>query len=99
MIYVRRKSYNILRVADRVNAGGHDVPPQKVIERYYRSLSLLPLAIKVADRVVLVDNTELPIECAQAWQDAVRQSVMNCPDWVEVTINAVVARKRSRETW
>jgi predicted ABC-type ATPase len=91
--------YNILRVADRVNAGGHDVPPQKVIERYYRSLSLLPLAIEVADRVVLVDNTELPIECARAWQGAVRQSVMNCPDWVEVTINAVVARKRSRETW
>jgi predicted ABC-type ATPase len=38
--------YNILRVADRVIAGGHDVPPQKVIERYYRSLSLLPLMIE-----------------------------------------------------
>jgi predicted ABC-type ATPase len=56
--------YNILRVADRVNAGGHDVPPNKVVERYYRSLSLLPLAIEIADRVTLVDNTELPIECA-----------------------------------
>ena len=45
--------YNILRVADRVNAGGHDVPPNKVVERYYRSLSLLPLAIEIADRVTL----------------------------------------------
>jgi predicted ABC-type ATPase len=91
--------YNILRVADRVHAGGHNVPPQKVIERYYRSLALLPLAIEVADRVALVDNTELPIECAQAWQGDVRRSVMNCPDWVEATINAVTARKKSRETW
>jgi hypothetical protein len=29
----------------------------------------------------------------------VRQSVMNCPDWVKVTVDAVVARKRSRENW
>ena len=71
--------YNILRVADRVNAGGHDVPPNKVVERYYRSLSLLPLAIEIADRVTLVDNTEFPIECAQAWQGAVQRTVADCP--------------------
>jgi predicted ABC-type ATPase len=91
--------YNILRVADRVIAGGHDVPPQKVIERYYRSLSLLPLVIEIADRVTLVDNTELPIECAQAWQGDMQRTVRTCPDWVEATIKAVTARRRSREIW
>jgi predicted ABC-type ATPase len=91
--------YNILRVADRVNAGGHDVPPNKVVERYYRSLSLLPLAIEIADRVTLVDNTELPIECAQAWQGTVQRTVAACPNWVEVAIAAVGASKISRETW
>jgi predicted ABC-type ATPase len=91
--------YNILRVADRVNAGGHDVPPNKVVERYYRSLSLLPLAIEIADRVTLVDNTELPIECAQAWQGTVQRTVAACPNWVEAAIDAVAARKISRETW
>ena len=91
--------YNILRVADRVNAGGHDVPPNKVVERYYRSLSLLPLAIEIADRVTLVDNTELPIECAQAWQGAVQRTVADCPNWVEAAIAAVEARRMSREIW
>jgi hypothetical protein len=91
--------YNILRVADLVNAGGHDVPPNKVVERYYRSLSLLPLAIEIADRVTLVDNTELPIECAQAWQGTVQRTVAACPNWVEAAIAAVGASKISRETW
>jgi predicted ABC-type ATPase len=91
--------YNILRVADRVNAGGHDVPPQKVIERYYRSLSLLPLVIEIADQVTLVDNTELPIECARAWQSDLQRSIETCPDWVEAAIHTVIARKKSRANW
>jgi predicted ABC-type ATPase len=91
--------YNILRVADRVIAGGHDVPPQKVVERHHRSLSLLPLAIEIADLVTLVDNTEIPIECAKTWQGTMQRTVTSCPAWVEATINAVTARKQSRETW
>jgi predicted ABC-type ATPase len=91
--------YNILRVADRVSAGGHDVPPQKVVERYHRSLSLLPLAIEIADLVTLVDNTEMPIECAKTWQGTIRRTVSSCPAWVEAVISNVAARKKSRETW
>jgi predicted ABC-type ATPase len=91
--------YNILRVADRVSAGGHDVPPQKVIERYHRSLSLLPLAIEIADLVTLVDNTEIPIEYAKTWQGTIRRTVSSCPVWVETAIGTVAARKKSRETW
>lgn len=91
--------YNILRVADRVSAGGHNVPPNKVIERYYRSLSLLPLAIEIADRVTLVDNTELPIESAQSLQGTVRRTALVCPNWVDAAIGNVATRKMSRETW
>jgi predicted ABC-type ATPase len=91
--------YNILRVADRVSAGGHDVPPQKVIERYHRSLALLPLAIEIADRVTLVDNTEVPVECAKTWQRTIRRTVPSCPAWVEAVTSTVAARKKSRETW
>jgi predicted ABC-type ATPase len=91
--------YNILRVADRVSAGGHDVPPQKIVERYYRSLALLPLAIEIADRVTLVDNTELPIECAQAWQGNIQAVVTNFPNWIAAAIHAVEARRKSREAW
>jgi predicted ABC-type ATPase len=91
--------YNVLRVADRVSAGGHDVPPQKVIERYHRSLSLLPLAIEIADRVTIVDNTEIPIECAKAFQGNIRKTVPSCPAWVETIIGNVAARKESRDNW
>jgi predicted ABC-type ATPase len=91
--------YNILRVADRVNAGGHDVPPEKIVERYHRSLSLLPLAIEIADVVTLVDNTEMPIECAKAWQGSMQRTVLSCPAWVEAAINTVSARRESRGIW
>jgi predicted ABC-type ATPase len=91
--------YNVFRVADRVNAGGHDVPPEKIIERYHRSLSLLPLAIEIADVVTLVDNTEIPIECAKARQGSMQRTVPSCPVWVEAAINAVAARRESRGIW
>ncbi len=48
----------ISRVAMRVALGGHSVPVDKIIERYGRCLSLLPDAIKIADRIYLFDNSE-----------------------------------------
>jgi predicted ABC-type ATPase len=48
---------NVARVRGRVREGGHNVPEDKIIERYYRSLALLPLAIENADLVDLYDNT------------------------------------------
>lgn len=46
------------RVAIRVAQHGHDVPSDKVLERYRRCLDLLPNAIKTADRSYLFDNSE-----------------------------------------
>ena len=59
----------------------------------------MAIAIEIADRVTLVDNTELPIECAQAWQGTVERTVADCPNWVEAAIAAVEARRMSREIW
>lgn len=57
---------NVDRVAQRVALGGHDVPREKILERYERVLGLLPNAIRLADRTVLFDNstgitTDLPV--------------------------------------
>jgi predicted ABC-type ATPase len=41
---------NASRVADRVSAGGHSVPLDKIISRYDRSLANLSAAIEIADR-------------------------------------------------
>jgi predicted ABC-type ATPase len=50
---------NVLRVKNRVALGEHSVPEAKVVERYHRSLALLPEAIALADRAYLFDNSGL----------------------------------------
>ncbi len=48
---------NINRVANRVDDGGHNVARDKIVERYYRSLALLPSAIATSDRAYIFDNS------------------------------------------
>lgn len=48
---------NVSRVESRVRAGGHDVPHDKIIARYNRSLELLAEALRVADRAYIFDNS------------------------------------------
>lgn len=48
---------NINRVANRVDDGGHNVAQDKIVERYYRSLALLPSAIATSDRAYIFDNS------------------------------------------
>ena len=40
---------NIARVAQRVAQGGHDVPRDRIVARYHRTMALLPDAIVAAD--------------------------------------------------
>jgi predicted ABC-type ATPase len=48
---------NIARVRQRVALGGHDVPEERIVSRYRRTLALLPDAIAQSDRVILFDNS------------------------------------------
>jgi predicted ABC-type ATPase len=59
LIYVILKSpeLNVERVRLRVLDGGHDVPTDKIIERYTRSLEQLPWFLQEADRAWLFDNS------------------------------------------
>ena len=50
-------SINIRRVQERVAKGGHDVPHDKIVSRYHRSLDLLLSAIKATNRAYLFDNS------------------------------------------
>jgi predicted ABC-type ATPase len=47
------------RVAMRVSQGGHDVPPEKLIARYPRTLTNLKTAIRELPHVVIFDNDDL----------------------------------------
>ena len=48
---------NVKRVQARVAKGGHPVPEDKIIARYYRTLDHLLDAIRASDRAYLWDNT------------------------------------------
>lgn len=48
---------NVLRVKSRVEAGGHDVPKEKIISRYDRAPALVKELIKVCDICHIYDNS------------------------------------------
>lgn len=48
---------NLLRISHRVRTGGHNVPSEKAVSRYYRSLGLLSEAIKYTNRAFIFDNS------------------------------------------
>ncbi len=51
-------SINAQRVALRVMEGGHDVPIQKIINRYYRSIANCIEVVPIVDRAYFYDNSE-----------------------------------------
>ncbi|MFM7577671.1 MAG: zeta toxin family protein [Microcystaceae cyanobacterium] len=59
LIYVGidNPSTNIQRVRSRVKLGGHDVPRVDILRRYERSLVNLNKAAKIADKLILYDNS------------------------------------------
>lgn len=48
---------NISRVKNRVSLEGHNVPEDKIISRYHRSLGYLKDAVKLTDRAYIFDNS------------------------------------------
>lgn len=58
---------NISRVQNRVATGGHDVPSDKIEERYHRSLALLMKAIANSDRAYIFDNSTDSANGEQTW--------------------------------
>ena len=48
---------NAARIAYRVMTGGHDVPIQKIVSRYYRSVANCSLLVPFVDRLYVYDNS------------------------------------------
>ena len=51
---------NVARVKLRAMSGGHDVPTDKIIKRYYRACKLLPELITLCDICHIYDNSLTP---------------------------------------
>lgn len=62
---------NINRIKTRVANGGHFVPDEKVISRYYKALDLIPRLVEVCDVCHIYDNTDLPVRIFKKRKDKV----------------------------
>jgi len=56
-VMLDRPELNVERVKARVAEGGHDVPREKIIERYWRSLAQMPWFLDQADLAEVFDNS------------------------------------------
>ncbi|MDR2498362.1 MAG: zeta toxin family protein [Tannerellaceae bacterium] len=50
-------SINAARVADRIMSGGHGVPMEKIISRYYKTIINCAKLVPVVDRLYVYDNS------------------------------------------
>lgn len=75
---------NISRVKNRVALMGHNVPEDKIVSRYYRSLKYLKVAVKLSDRAYIFDNSssERTWICEITGGSKVDMKVDNIPKWV-----------------
>ncbi len=63
-IHLENLDLNLARIAQRVEEGGHAVPPEKVESRISRTLKNIKTAIPLCDKVYVLDNQsyEKPFE-------------------------------------
>jgi predicted ABC-type ATPase len=57
LIATDNPAINVDRVAHRVRNGGHDVPENRIRDRYQRTLALFPSMIEQASEALIFDNT------------------------------------------
>jgi predicted ABC-type ATPase len=74
------------RVAMRVSQGGHDVPPEKLVQRFPRTLSNLAAAIRDLPCVLIFDNDDLKVPFRHVATYASGQTVQlnePVPSWLK----------------
>ncbi len=75
------------RIVERVESGGHSVPPQDVARRYGRSLANLAGAFDLANRVFVLDNTGEKRRLLFSVENGrVKHRAGNLPSWVRKAI-------------
>jgi predicted ABC-type ATPase len=70
---------NVERVQQRVANGGHDVPKEKIISRYYRSARFVKNLVGVSDVCNIYDNTHFPFRFFKKRKDEYFYSP--CESW------------------
>lgn len=87
---------NVTRVIQRVVEGGHDVPADKIRERYNRTIELLPAAVEIADRINIYDNSTAPQQVVTIENGQVTYQSEEIPNWVANTLTKLEQRACDR---
>lgn len=80
---------NVRRVQRRVDEGGHDVPHDKIVSRYFGAMANLHAALDLVDRAYLFDNSidgHSPALCARTQDGQLRKRYRQPPEWVDLAI-------------
>ncbi|WP_291099593.1 MULTISPECIES: hypothetical protein [unclassified Flavobacterium] len=73
---------NVSRVNNRVDKGGHEVPEDKIVNRYYRTLENLHLALPHCYRAYLFDNSGKEQELiAEVYKGTMELKTDKLPNW------------------
>lgn len=83
----------LLRVSERVRRGGHDVPENKVRERYDRLWPLVARAIVSADRATVYDNSRslTPLRVVAIFENGTALEAPAWPAWTPQPLRSLVA--------
>jgi len=86
---------NIKRVENRVKLGGHSVPEDKIVSRYYRSINNLVKIIPYTDRCYIFDNSNT----SRVWLCEIEEAkkveikVDEIPEWFMDVLNKLKDKK------
>lgn len=87
---------NVFRVRARVEAGGHDVPKDKIISRYDKALELVHEVVSVCDICHIYDNSE--DRPHRIYKKRKGQSYFDvCDDWAKEDIFLLTLDKNAEE--
>lgn len=103
LIATDNPNINVDRVAHRVNNGGHNVPENKIRDRYQRTLALFPSMIEQCTEALIFDNTSSNSTGishtlqALLTQDNLLLQIINPAHWVQDLISKIAIRTQERQ--
>ncbi|MTW05884.1 zeta toxin family protein [Pseudoduganella ginsengisoli] len=97
-IAVRDPGVSMMRVAQRVAGGGHDVPPADVSRRFSRSIENLPGLVAMADRAFIFDNSGKRRRLLLSLENGKAKFVSTrIPVWAQDSIDSILGTVKSHK--
>jgi predicted ABC-type ATPase len=80
---------NIFRIRSRVLNGGHDVPEEKIRNRYTKSLANIPELLTLCNELFIIDNTSAPSVIFSS--NTTGQIITENPYWPKARIEKLIS--------